>query len=270
VGRRRWRYRKLFRKRYGRIIWLVIKRNGKKGYFKFPAQKKQRREHRILVANEFIAAALAKSVGLPVAKVKQVMVRGPRGVRRKGLLSQKASANKVIPWKKAKKRVYRKPHKKVKKADLLARIVAFDAWIMNPDRNNRNLILYRKRKAKRYKWYLIDHGIAVFGKPSRWSLRRAKRKFRKKRAYKFTMHSGSKKKQRIPKGLKRFTLDNRKSFDKMVRKIKRLSNSAIRKAVRKVPKGCLRKSERRFITKVLIHRKKQIKKIVKRISKKFR
>ncbi|WP_312116175.1 HipA family kinase [Brevibacillus reuszeri] len=270
MGRGRWRYRKLFRKRYGRIIWLVIKRNGKKGFFKFPVQKKQRREHRILVANEYIAAALAKSVGLPVAKVKQVTVRGPRGIRRRGLLSQKASANKVIPWKKAKKRVHRKPQKKVKKGDMLARIVAFDAWIMNPDRNNRNLILYRKKSAKHYKWYLIDHGIAVFGKPSRWSLRKAKRKFRKKKAYKFTMHSGSKKKQRIPKGLKRFTLDNRKSFDKMVKKIKKLPNSVIRKAVKKVPKGCLRRAERKFITKLLIHRKKQIKKIVKRISKRFK
>ncbi|MGG1664171.1 HipA family kinase [Brevibacillus sp. NRS-1366] len=267
MGKGRWRYRKLFRKRYGRIIWLVTKRNGEKGYFKFPVQKKQRKEQRILVANEYIAAALAKRVGLPVAKVKLVTVRGPRGIRRRGLLSQKASANKVIPWKRAKKRVYRRLDEKVKKANLLARIAAFDAWIMNPDRNNRNLILYRKKSAKQYKWYLIDHGIAVFGKPSRWSLRKAKRQFRKKKAYKFTMHSGSKKKkQRVPKGLKRFTQDNQKSLDKMVKKIKKLPNSAIRKAVKKVPRGYLKRAERKFITKVLIHRKKQIKKIVKRIS----
>jgi len=172
--------------------------------------------------------------------------------------------------KRQKKRVYRNPQKKLKNADLLARIVAFDAWIMNPDRNNRNLILYRKKSAKRYKWYLIDHGIAVFGKPSRWSLKKAKRKFRKKKAYKFTMHTGSKKKkQRIPKGLKRFTQEHRKSLDKMVKKIKKLPNSAIRKAVKKVPRGFLKKAERKFIAKALIHRKKQIKKIVKRMIKRF-
>ncbi len=269
VVKLKWRYRKHLRRRYGRLIWSVRKRKNRKGYFKSNVRAHHRTSYRILVANEYIAAYLAKKLGLPVAKVLQARVRGPRGYIKRGLVSVKANARKVIPWKKAKSNVKKKPQKYIKNAKKLARLVAFDAWILNPDRSNHNLILYRRKSWKKYKWYGIDHGISLFGNPDKWNLRRAKKKFSCKKAYKFCLHTGDKKKQRIPYGLKRFTRENRKQLDKMVKKIQSLPTSEIKKAIKRVPKGCLKKSEKKFIQKVLQCRRKQMKKALKRVSKRF-
>ncbi len=69
----------------------------------------------------------------------------------------------------------------------------------------------------------------MFGNPTKWNLRRARKKFSCKKAYKFCLHSGEKKKQRIPKGLKRFTRDNRKQLEKMVKKIQSLPKGKLKK-----------------------------------------
>ncbi|MBU8714761.1 hypothetical protein KM924_19855 [Brevibacillus parabrevis] len=267
--RLRWRYRKRLRKRYGRLIWKVKSRKGRKGYFKSTVYRHHRKNYRSLVANEYIAAHLAKSLGVPVAKVMQAHVRGPNGRIKRGIISIKGKGSKVIHWKKVKKKWLKKTHKHIKGAKKLARLVAFDAWILNPDRSNRNLILHKKKSWKKYKWYGIDHGISLFGNPTKWNLRRARKKFSCKKAYKFCLHSGEKKKQRIPKGLKRFTRDNRKQLEKMVKKIQSLPKGKLKKAIRRVPKGLLTRAEKRFIEKVLLCRRKHLKKALKRISKHF-
>lgn len=267
--RLKWRYRKRLRKKYGRLIWKVKNRKGRKGFFKSTVHRYPRRNYRLLVANEYIAAHLAKSLGLPVARVIQAHVRGPRGRIRRGLISMQVKGGQVIPWKKAKKKLLKKPHKYVKQAKKLARLVAFDAWILNPDRSDHNLILHKKKSGKKYKWYGIDHGISLFGNPTKWNLRRAKKKFSCKKAYKFCLHSGDKKKQRIPRGLKRFTRDNRKQLGKMVKKIQAMPKGKLKKAIRRVPKGLLTKAEKKFIQKVLLCRRKHLKKALKRVSKHF-
>ncbi|MGN7468414.1 hypothetical protein [Brevibacillus sp. SAFN-007a] len=155
-----------------------------------------------------------------MATVIQAHVRGPRGRIKRG---------QVIPWKKAKKKLLKKPHK----------------------------------------WYGIDHGISLFGNPTKWNLRRARKTFSCQKAYKYCLHAGDKKKQRIPRALKRFTRDNRKQLEKMVKKIQAMPKGKLRKAIRSVPKGLLTWAEKTFIRKVLLCRRKHLKKAWKRVSKLF-
>lgn len=45
----------------------------------------------------------------------------------------------------------------------------FDGWIANVDRAaGKNLILYRNAPHEKYDWYLIDHGLALYGAPAKW------------------------------------------------------------------------------------------------------
>lgn len=269
MGNRKWKFKKVFRNLYGRQIWIVTNRKGRRGYFKFPVSRK-RKEHRILIANEFIAASLARSVGLPVAQVKEIKVKGPKGLKRKGILSLKAKAKKVIPWRKAREELHLRPDQYVEKANQLAQVMVFDAWILNPDRTNRNLVLYRKKSRDRYKWYLIDHGIALFGKASQWSLRKAKKTYSCKRSSRMSLLSRTKRGLRIPKGLKRFSSENWQSTESMIVKIQSLPKAVITKAFTKVPHGYLKKSEKRFMKSVLRCRQKRLRQIVEKATKRFR
>ncbi len=39
----------------------------------------------------------------------------------------------------------------------------FDVWILNIDRNSRNIVLYPTGKQNKYDFYLIDHGLSLYG-----------------------------------------------------------------------------------------------------------
>jgi hypothetical protein len=255
VGRWKWKFKKVLRNRYGREIWIVKNREGTQGYFKFPVTR-QRKNYRILLANEYIAAELAKLVGLPAAKVKEIRVKGRRGWKKRGIVSLKATAKEVIPWKKASPEVHRNPEQHVHQSDLLAQLAVFDAWIMNPDRTNRNLILYRNQADDRYRWYLIDHGIALFGSPERWKTKKARRPQRSGALFPRT--NRRKKQLRIPAGLKRFTSDKRSLVSQMVEKIQALSPQDIKRAINKVPQKYLKKSEKAYIKRLLCARQKTL------------
>lgn len=268
MGKRAWKFKRVLRNRYGRQIWIVANRRGTKGFFKFPSSQ-NRKEIRILAANEYIASSLAKSVGLPAAKVQRAKVKGPKGMKRIGLVSVKAKAKKLTAWKRAPSKAIKEPEIYVKKADLLAQVIPFDAWIMNPDRTNHNLILYRNKSSRLYKWYLIDHGIALFGKANKWKLQKARKRFKRKKQFQFALLSKKGKGLVIPKGLKRFSAKNVDAMEGMITKIESLPKSAIRKAIRSVPKGYLRKTEKQFIKKVLLSRKKKIRQIVGEVLQTF-
>ncbi|WP_419879623.1 HipA family kinase [Brevibacillus centrosporus] len=263
-----WKFKRVVRNRYGRQIWMVTNRKGAKGYFKFPSSQK-RKELRIQAANEYIAAYLAKSVGLPAATVRRATVKGPKGMKRKGLVSIKANAKKLLPWKEIPKAAYTEPEKYLEKADLLAQVIPFDAWIMNPDRTNHNLILFQNKYARRYKWYLIDHEIALFGKPNQWKLRKARKRFRCKKQYKFSLLSKKGRRLLIPKGLKSFWARHPEASEAMITKIEYLPRSVIRKALGSVPRGYLKKTEKKFIKNVLISRQKKVRRLVQEVVQTF-
>ncbi|MEJ8543816.1 HipA family kinase [Brevibacillus borstelensis] len=230
-------------------------RAGTKGYFKFPVTK-QWKNYRILLANEYIAAELAGLVGLPAAGVKEISVKGPKGRRPRGIVSLRATAREVIPWKKASPEVHQNPERHVQQSELLAQLAVFDAWIMNPDRTNRNLILYRDQPEDRYRWYLIDHGLALFGSPEKWKAKRAKRSQASDTLFPRT--NRRKTKLRVPAGLKRFTSENRAAVSKMIEKIQALSSQDVSKAIKKVPPTYLKRLEKDYIKRVLRSRQKML------------
>lgn len=256
-----WRYDSLLRRKYGRQNWILVNRQGYKGYFKFPTST-QGKKYRIMMANEMIALSLAKLVGLPVPKQKLITIKGRKGIRRKGLLSEEAMANEVIPWRMAKDEVHHNPELFIENSRLLAQLIAFDAWILNPDRTNRNLILYRNHPAERYKWYLIDHGIALFGSPGVWSLHKAKRLIRSNDSVIFAIHKQKRYVFKIPIGLWAFAQRNKREIDIMIAKIQALTKKDLFEAINDIPPRYLKRSEKTFLRKLLLSRREQLPLIV--------
>lgn len=268
MSKKQWKYKKFLRKKCGTEVWVLQNRRGIEGYFKFLVA--QKRTQRIMVANEYIGAALAKLVGLPTAKVKKISATGRKGQKRAGLVSVSANAQEVITWREANDKIHDHPEKYLEQSHLLPQIIVFDAWILNPDRTNRNIILYRNTPQERYKWYLIDHGAALFGTPAQWKLKRAKMVYGNKSKITLAMHSRKKDVLKVPKGLKYFSYAHIQEMQEMVRKIQAISPVAISKSLKKVPKRYLKRSEKTYMKKILLSRQRQIQQIYDVVLKRIR
>jgi len=107
-------------------------------------------------ANEFIACKLGELLGLPVAKTQFKDF-----LDKKGTISLSV-APEPLKWAnfpyKTKLPVYLDDYSS------MSRIVAFDVWINNRDRNADNLLYSQvEQEKKKYRLHLIDHGNAIFG-----------------------------------------------------------------------------------------------------------
>ncbi|MGG1660066.1 HipA family kinase [Brevibacillus sp. NRS-1366] len=247
----RWKYLKTVKKISRKRIWLIKNEKGSTGYFKCPLRHRMK-QYRLMVANEYIAAALARRLGLPVAKLSQETVRGPKKEKMRGMVSVRIRATEVITWNQADKEVHLAPEHFVNGSDLLAQVVVFDTWILNPDRTSVNIVLYRNNPTEKYNWYLIDHGSALFGSPSKPPLsKRIKAK-----------HPQLNKGIRLSNGIKSLILKNEDAVADMIQKIESLTKSNIKKAIKSVPKSHLSKAKERFIQKLLLFRKRKLRKIM--------
>lgn len=246
-----WKLKKAWKAKRQGQVWVVENSSGNRGYFKF-ATKKQWYFSGPMVANEYIAAALAKKLGIPVAELEMATVAGPNGVLRKGIVSKAVQATEIKTWKDAGSAVYRNVEKVMNQIDLLQGLVVFDAWIANIDRaSGKNLIIYRNSPAEKYNWYLIDHGHTLYGSPRKW----------KRGAWNAPIWRKLWLFYHVPKGL----LQIQSSFDllePMMQKIESLTEADIDDAIGSVPKGYLRKRERDFIKRLLLHRQKWLRKII--------
>ncbi|MBW5446306.1 hypothetical protein GE107_09565 [Cohnella sp. CFH 77786] len=239
-------------KRQGQV-WIVRDSSGNRGYFKF-ARKDQWYYSGPLVANEYIAAALAKQLGFPVADLEWAEVDGPERRSERGVVSRAAGAWEVITWREADSRVRQDPAKYVNRFGQLRQLIVFDAWIANLDRaSGKNLILYRNGPHEKYDWYLIDHGNSLYGSPRKWKRGSWKSAYWRKiwRYY------------HTPKGLLRVQ-SSWAALKPMVRRIEGLSSSQIEAALRSVPAGCLRGRDRRFTKRFLLTRRNQLRGMIKR------
>ncbi|KQL44708.1 hypothetical protein AN963_25405 [Brevibacillus choshinensis] len=246
-----WKYKKAVKNISRKRIWLVRNKKGATGYFKCP-QRHRMNKYRLMVANEYIAASLARLLGLPVAKLSQATVRGPKKEKMRGMVSIRIPAAEVITWKQADKMVHLAPEKHVNHSELLAQVVVFDTWILNPDRTSVNIILYRNSLMEKYNWYLIDHGSALFGSPSKSPLfNRVKAK-----------HPQLNKCIRLSNGIKPLIIRNKAAVADMIQKIESLTESDIKRAIKRVPKFHLTKAKKRFIKKLLLFRKRKLGKIM--------
>lgn len=227
---------------------------GRRGYFKF-ATKKQRYYSGPLIANEMISAALAEMLGFPVASLELATVVGPDRKRRNGIVSISEAANEVITWKEADKKVHQRAEDHVKDIELLSTLVVFDAWITNTDRaTGKNLILYRDHEEDKYSWYLIDHGLALYGSPRKWRIRGDWKSSVWDKVWIF---------YHVPRGLLRLQ-SSFETLEPMIAKIESLPEAKIEEALNCVPKEYLTEKERRFIKRLLLYRQERLQKIIKR------
>jgi hypothetical protein len=239
-------------KRQGQV-WVVEDQNSTRGYFKF-STKKQYYFSGPMIANEYIAAALARKLGFPVADLKMATVVGADGRRRRGVVSIAKKACEVLTWHDADAAVYDAPEQHVEQTDLLAMLIVFDAWIANIDRaTGKNLILYRNDRASKYKWYLIDHGHCLYGSPRKW----------KRGAWNAPIWEQVWRFYHVPKGLLRLQ-SSRAALHPMIAKIEALTEADLDDALNSVPTGHLSPYVRRFTKRLLLHRQKKLRSIIER------
>ncbi|MGZ4112234.1 MAG: HipA family kinase [Tumebacillaceae bacterium] len=253
VPRRRWKLLDTWKAKRQGSVWIVEDQFATRGYFKFTTED-QWYYAGPMIANEYIAAALAERVGLPVGELEQASIAGADGIVQKGIVSVEVPAFEMRTWAQASDEVRQEPERHVKDIDLLAQTVVFDAWICNVDRAaGKNLILYRNNTEKKYDWYLIDHGLTLYGSPRKW----------KRGAWNSPFWEQLWRFYNVPKGLLRLQ-SNQKVLLPMIEKIEALQPSDIDDALRKVPRGHLKDKERQFIRTLLLHRQKLLRSIIER------
>ncbi|WP_019122737.1 hypothetical protein [Brevibacillus massiliensis] len=84
MSRHRWTLKTAWKAKRQGAVWIVEDQDGRRGYFKF-ATKRQWFFSGPMIANEFIAAALARKLGFPVASLEIADVRGPDGKKAREL-----------------------------------------------------------------------------------------------------------------------------------------------------------------------------------------
>ncbi len=233
-------------------VWIVRDWQGNKGYFKIPGKNKY--YGGTMIANEIIAAALAKKLGLPVAKLSIVTINGPNGRKKTGIISHPKKAKEVITWSQASHQTKRHPTRYVANIQKLSQMLVFDAWIMNVDREmGKNLILYRNHKTEKYSWYLIDHGNTLYGSPYKWK----RGKWNSKLWYHLWKYYN------IPQGLLQIQ-NSSTTLMPMIKKIESMTLANINHAILQAPYSSLSTHEREKTRKILLSRKDKLQFIIKR------
>lgn len=232
-------------------VWIVADNRGNQGYFKFTVPEDWYFSGP-LYANEYIAARLAKSLGFPVAKLKPAAVAGPDGTPQAGFVSVEAAAREITTWQDVGEEVFRHPEQYVKNLDLLRSLVVFDAWIVNVDRaNGNNLVLYRNDPSEKYDWYLIDHGLTLYGSPRKWERGEWNSPFWEQLWNYY----------HVPKGLLRLQ-SSAEALEPMLQKIESMNAVEIEDIFYSLPVEYLGKPERNFIRRLLLHRQKRLRSIM--------
>jgi hypothetical protein len=248
-----WRLISTFKAKAQGHVWIVADEQDNEGYFKFTLPE-QWYSSGPLYANEYIAARLARRLDLPVAKLKQAVVIGPDGKPQKGFVSVQARAREMTTWNEAAPEIVLHPEKYVKDIGLLSSLVVFDAWIANVDRaNGKNLILHRNQESDKYDWYLIDHGLTLYGPPRKWE----------RGVWNSPFWDQLWQHYHVPKGLLRLQ-SSESVLLPMIRKIEAVKESEIERIVGKLPQEELGGIERRIIMQLLIYRQKRLRGIIKR------
>ncbi|WP_027415638.1 HipA family kinase [Aneurinibacillus terranovensis] len=251
--RSKWMLKKAWKAKRQGQVWVVENENGQRGYFKF-ATAKQWYYSGPMIANEYIALALAKKLGFPAAELVQATVRGPDGKKQTGIVSLEKPAKEIITWREAGEELHSQPERFVEQIDKLRTLVVFDAWIANIDRAlGKNLILFRNDAKEKYKWYLIDHGHTLYGSPRKWK--------RGKMGARIWLQLW--KYYHVPKGLQRLQSSWPILYEE-IKKIESITPCEIDEALNSVPPGSLRKKERAFIKRLLFYRQKRLRTIIRR------
>ncbi len=248
-----WRFERELSVKLQGSVWIVTNPAGTTGYFKF-ATTDQWRYAGPYIANEWAAAALAKQLDFPVAKLDVAEVIGSDGSPQQGIVSVAMRAPEITTWNHIGQNVRERPEEYVKNVTRLRQLVVFDAWIANVDRAvGKNIVLHRRTGAERYRWYLIDQALALLGAPYKWDEHHWSTAYWDQlwRYY------------HVPTGLLRIQSSWR-VLEPMVERIEQLSTEAIEEAVGSVPSGTLSPPEQQEMIDLLLHRQARLRRIIRR------
>ena len=150
-------------------VWRVQEAGGKTGYFKF-AYKDQWYDAGPIIGNEWITWQLAQKLAIFSADLDVTSILHNETELR-GVVSMQKNHDTIVSWRNLDTTVVQDPYSQIADADTLFGVIAFDAWITNIDRGSgKNILFYRDAPQERYRWYLIDHGYALYGCDRKWAV----------------------------------------------------------------------------------------------------
>lgn len=247
-----WIVDKLWKEKLQGDVWIVHNESGQRGYFKVPGRNPY--YGGTMIANEIVAASLARILDFPVADVLVTKLRHPDGQEWAGVLSIQKEASELLTWQETSAAVKANPSLHVRNMQRLRELVVFDAWILNTDRGaGKNLILHRDSGEEKYDWYLIDHGNTLYGSPYRWRIAHWR-----SRHWDYLWRYS-----RVPQGLLKEQSDI-KLLTPMIKRIQTISTSTIRDVVGQVSPAFLPKYERRVMLWLLLRRQEKLYRVMSR------
>lgn len=247
----RWKLRKVWKEKRQGHVWIVTSNLGRQGYFKF-AKAEHKYYSGTMIANEWIAAMLAEKLGFPVAELQLATIIGPDGVVQDGLVSVKVKASEIATWRSVDKNVRHKAERYVNHVELFRMVVVFDAWITNVDRAaGKNLVLYRNDAKANYDWYLIDHGLSLYGSPNKWRRHEWNASYWQKL---WMFHH-------VPEGMLRLQ-SSLQELEPMISRIEAMSDQEIDHVLAIGSRQLCDESERQFIRQLLISRRSQLRQMI--------
>ena len=230
-------------------VWLVYNKENPSitGFFKHDTNSSKKYSGNVAV-NEYLAYLIGKELSLPVASLLQSEINGIKGVISLKKVNQKILYN----WNHIKNK--QNPFRKIINPDLLIKMFIFDIFIVNIDRNNRNIVLYKSDKKELYDFYLIDHGLSLLG-AFKW-----KKKSPVAEYWDDVDHYNN----RYLKHLPNYLLRNKKMLMHYTKEIMTLDNDRITNLINEQPHDILDDRSKERLNEFLIKRKSNLNKIVKK------
>ena len=202
------------------------------------------------VANELIAAGLARLVGLDVAELELARIEGHLGV-----VSVVRPAARLVIWRNLPAPAHRSIRRQVANVRQFRAMLAFDAWTLNIDRGTgKNIIAYQPTPGSAWRVYFIDHGHTLHGNYDRW---------RWGGPYRSRYWDDLWRYYSVHTSIRRY-LRSYRSVAPFVERIQKITPAQIRREVAAVPAELLTPRQARLITDLLLWRQRRLSLILRR------
>lgn len=247
-----WKYVSTFSEKYQGVVWVVERKGeaGKQqGYFKF--QNPENIQYGgPMIADEMIAAKLAKKLKIPIHELECTTID-----KKEGVVSIVKDAHLLTRWDLLPKKVTDNIPKYFKDPKHLINMFVFDVWTCNTDRGtNKNIIVYQSKADAPYEIYLIDHNHALHDANLKWN----------KHSYRSAYWKNLWRYYKPPTGVQKLVLENQAYLKYCVKRVRRIKSTEIKAMIESVPAKHLRAKEAHLIYQLLRKRQRDLPKIIQR------
>lgn len=248
-----WSFIAEYSEKYQGYVWRVkreLEDRVEYGYFKFI------KEHNIpyagpMVANEMIATQLGVRVEIPMHQLEYATIKDIDGVV--SVVKHLENPKLMWRWDQLPEKVVMNIDKFFKKPKHLINMFVFDVWTCNTDRGtNKNIIAYKDGDEEKYRIYLIDHNHALHDADHKWE----------KRPYTDSYWDQIHRYYRCPTGVEQLVLANPEYVNRCIRRIQDVSKKEIKEIVWDIPDAYVKKTERKLIYKLLLHRQERLEQMI--------